>query len=333
MDIGIIMGPRNHPDHPYPLADVYRDYIDDIVRAEELGFDNAWVGEHRMTPCQWTPSPLTMLANAAARTTDIRLGTSVLCLPFHNPLRVAEDITAVDILSNGRFNFGFGAGSQFEEFRTFRTESKDRMSRSYEAAAFIRKALSTADEFSWEGKYYDFPNVTFTTRPVQEEIPFYAAAIGPKSMQIAAREGYNLISDARDEWVEGMKEAGHDPSTRKAQTLFPIVVADSSEEAWEVGGEGVLYHLNFYTLRRQLDGSLPDPATATLTPTDVQQRKMAAIGTPDDVLAWVTDYYRGLGPHQTGLAFQFRSAGMSTAAVEKSMRLFAEHIAPELRTL
>lgn len=337
MDIGIIMGPRNHPDHPYPLAEVYQDYIEDVVRAERLGFDNAWVGEHRMTDCQWTPSPMTVLAAMATRTSEIRLGTSVLCLPFHHPLRAAEDVVALDILSNGRFNFGFGAGSQFEEFRTFQIDSKDRMSRTYESAAFIRKALSTDEEFDWEGKYYTIPKVRFTTRPVQEEIPFYAGAIGPTSVRKAGEYGYHLIANSNPGWTEGVAAGGHDQSKLKAQGLIAVVVAETEEKAWEASEEAVLYFSNFYILRRQLDGSQPDPSRA-LTKEDLINRKFSpassvAVGTPEQVLEQLSAVYKAQPAGQTGFAIQMRSPGMKTADVEKSMNLFAEHVMPELRKL
>lgn len=332
MDIGIIMGPRNHPAHPYPLADVYQDYIDDVIRAEHLGFDNAWVGEHRMTQDQWTPSPLTVLANMAARTSTIRLGTSVLCLPFHHPVRVAEDVAAVDILSRGRFNFGFGTGSQFEEFRTFGIGSKDRLSRTYESAAFIRKALSTDEEFDWEGKYYTIPKVRFTTRPVQENIPFYAGAMLPLSVKKAGQAGYNLIAPANPIWTESLSEAGHDPSQFKAQQLVPLVVGRTEEEAWEAGLEGLLWHANFYQLRLRLDGTSPDPSTA-LTKQDLIDRRMVLVGDPEQVLEQTIHLFRDFGPGQTGLAFQMRQPGMTTPAVERSMELFARHVMPELRKL
>lgn len=332
MDIGIIMGPRNHPAHPYPLADVYEDYIADVVRAEELGFDNAWVGEHRMTPDQWTPSPLTVLASMAARTSTIRLGTSVMCLPFHHPLRLAEDVVALDILSRGRFNFGFGTGSQFEEFRSFQVDSKDRMSRTYESAAFIRKALSTDEEFDWEGKYYTIPGVKFTTRPVQESIPFYAGAIGPVSAHNAGLAGYNLIADADPNWTRGLVESGLEPTAFKAQSLLPLVVAPTTDEAWERSEEALLYHANFYQLRRRLDGSTPDPSTA-LTRTDLVDGNMVVVGTPDEVVEQTVALYRSMPAGQTGIAFQMRSPGMTTAAVAESMELFARHVMPELRKL
>lgn len=333
MDVGIGMGPRNLPSRPSPLTEVYRDYVDDIVRAEELGFDAAWIGEHRMTPDQWTPSPMTLLAHAAARTSTIRLGTSVLCLPFHDPLRVAEDVAAIDILSRGRFNFGFGAGSQFEEFRTFGIESRTRMSRTYESAAFIRKALGTDEEFSWEGRYYSFPHVRFTTRPVQDEIPFFAAAIGPKSVELAAAAGYNLMSRGTAGWVEGLSAAGHDISGLKAEEIYPVVVAPTTAEAWEAGGEGVLYHLNFYALRRRLDGSLPDPADVTITRQDVIDKGLAAIGSPDEVLEQITRVKGSLHESTTGLDFQVRSPGMRTEDVTRSMELIARELMPALREL
>ncbi len=109
MDIGLGLAVRNHPDRPEALPAVYRDYLDDAVYAEELGFDSVWVGEHRMTPDQWTPSPLVTLGAIAARTSTIRLGTGVLCLPFHNPLRVAEGFAVLDNISNGRAPADFDA--------------------------------------------------------------------------------------------------------------------------------------------------------------------------------------------------------------------------------
>ena len=130
---GIANAIRNHPAQGLPLADVYRDYIGDAVLAEQLGFSFSWYGEHRMTPCQWTPSPLTVCAWVAAKTTTMRVGPQVLCLPFHNPLRVAEDVAVIDIMSNGRFDFGIGVGSQYEEFRTFGINPDERVGRTWEA--------------------------------------------------------------------------------------------------------------------------------------------------------------------------------------------------------
>ena len=170
MKFGIANAISHHPAKAYPLADVYRDYIADAVLAEELGYSFSWYGEHRMTPCQWTPSPLTVCAWVAAKTRTMRVGPQVLCLPFHNPLRVAEDVAVIDIMSNGRFDFGIGVGSQFEEFRTFGINSDERVGRTWEMADLIERCFAEKETFSFKGKYYDFPEITFTTKPVQQKM-------------------------------------------------------------------------------------------------------------------------------------------------------------------
>ena len=108
MQYALINGVRNHPDSAYALQDVYSDYISDAVLAEELGFTHTWYGEHHFRECQWTGSPMMVAAAVAARTERIRVGTSVVLLPFHDPIRVAEDAAIADILSNGRFDLGVG---------------------------------------------------------------------------------------------------------------------------------------------------------------------------------------------------------------------------------
>lgn len=92
-----------------------RDYISDAARAEELGFVRAWFGEHHFRPRQWTGSPIQVCTAVAARTERLRVGTAVALLPSHDPIRMAEDVAICDTLSRGRFDFGFGRGSQYEE--------------------------------------------------------------------------------------------------------------------------------------------------------------------------------------------------------------------------
>jgi len=140
-------------------------------------------------------SPFLLLTNVAARTERIRVGTSVICAPFHNPLRLAEDIAALDIASKGRFDFGVGVGSQWEEFRTFGINPKERVGRTWEIVDIIERCLHGTDEtFDWEGKYYQFPNVRWIMQPVQTRIPILWGSFGPQSVARAARRGYHLIA-------------------------------------------------------------------------------------------------------------------------------------------
>ena len=119
----------------------------------------------------------------AARTERIRIGTAVVLLPFHDPIRVAEDAAIADILSNGRFDLGVGPGSQYEEFVTLRQGpggdepagvGDDRLD---PARPFAEPAM-----FSHSGRFYDIPDMTFTTKPVQQPLPMWWGGMGPKNL-------------------------------------------------------------------------------------------------------------------------------------------------------
>src|SRR5260370_24241567 len=94
-------GIRTLPGKSQPLADLYRDHLEEAVLAEELGFDCVWVSEHHFSPDAWNPSPFTFLAAVAARTERVRLRTYVLLFPLHNPVRVAQDVALLDHISRG----------------------------------------------------------------------------------------------------------------------------------------------------------------------------------------------------------------------------------------
>ncbi|MFG2966873.1 LLM class flavin-dependent oxidoreductase [Streptomyces sp. NPDC048288] len=333
MDIGLLMAVRNHPAHPRPLPEVYEEYITDAVRAEALGFDHVWVGEHRMTEDQWTPSPMLVLTAIAARTGRIRLGSSVMCLPFHHPLRLAEDLVVLDNISGGRVDFGFGVGSQFEEFRTFGVPSGKRLGITYEAARFIERCFTEEGTFSHHGKYFDIPEVTFTTRPVQERIPFYAAAIGPQSLELAARNGYHLIAQRQPLYDRTLREDGREPEAHQAIPLQMVCVAPTREEALEASLEGLHHFANFYRLRRNIQGELPDPSVeippARIAEGDLGHLGRAAVGSPDEVTETLLGILKEK-PGTTGFALAFRHAGMRAPEVARSMELFAREVMPHL---
>ena len=133
-------------------------------------------------------------AAVAARTERIRIGSSVVLLPFHNPIRVAEDAAIADILSNGRFDLGVGPGSQYEEFVTFGKDPAEMNQRSWEMVDWIQRAFTETEMFSHTGRFYDIPDMTFTTKPVQQPLPMWWGGMGPKNLARAAERGMNLIA-------------------------------------------------------------------------------------------------------------------------------------------
>lgn len=100
-----------NPHHDYRSA--YAEQTKLVQLVETLGFDEAWVAEHHFNPNASSPSCLAVLAYLAAKTTRLRLGSAAVLLPFRNPIQVAEDVATVDILSEGRFDFGIAKGGPF----------------------------------------------------------------------------------------------------------------------------------------------------------------------------------------------------------------------------
>lgn len=341
MKFGIANAVRNHPDRPYRLEDVYRDYVEDAILAEELGFDFSWYGEHRMTPCQWTPSPLSVCAFVAARTERLRVGPQVLCLPFHNPLRVAEDVAVIDLLSRGRFDLGVGVGSQFEEFRTFRIDPKERNARTWEAIDLIRKCFTAEDTFSHKGKFFDFPEITMTTKPSQRNLPIWWGGAGPKNLQRAAERGFHLMAggsrEVSDAYDAALRAAGRDPAQHHIGPMTFTCIADTEEQAWEASLEGIHYFVNFYMLRPNIEGVMPGPQ-AELTRDTLRKSNFKisgnlalAVGTPDQVARHFERIKNGEAGRVTHIVCSPRHAGMSTEAAHRTLRYFAQSVMPIFR--
>jgi alkanesulfonate monooxygenase SsuD/methylene tetrahydromethanopterin reductase-like flavin-dependent oxidoreductase (luciferase family) len=126
MDFGILLPFRNPAQWHAPITKLYDEHIEEAVLAEELGYEHVWTTEHHFYDDAWSPSLLPILAAIAQRTSRIRLGTFIIILPFHHPVRVAEDAATVDILSKGRLDLGLGQGYVVSEFESFRIPARAR---------------------------------------------------------------------------------------------------------------------------------------------------------------------------------------------------------------
>ncbi|HLI21075.1 MAG TPA: LLM class flavin-dependent oxidoreductase [Stellaceae bacterium] len=174
----------------------YRDYINYVCEAEDLGFDSVFVVEHHFTGVGQVSASLGLLSYLAGRTTRIRLGTAVVVLPWHNPVLVAEAAATVDLLSNGRLDFGVGKGYRDVEFSGFCVPMEEATERFDEAMDVIRKAWNSTGRFSHHGKRWNYDNIVVEPSPVQRpHPPFWLGAGSEESIRRAAREGYNLLLD------------------------------------------------------------------------------------------------------------------------------------------
>ncbi len=166
-------------------------------RAEELGFDSVWVHDHVFNVGHVFDriggkpyyEPLTLLSFVAARTRRVRLGTSVLVLPYHNPIRLAKTAATLDVLSGGRLILGVGVGLIEKEIRAMGSPFAERGAFTDEAIAVMR-SLWTEDEPSFDGKYYRFAGMKFSPKPLQKpSIPVVIGGISRAAIRRAARLG------------------------------------------------------------------------------------------------------------------------------------------------
>jgi alkanesulfonate monooxygenase SsuD/methylene tetrahydromethanopterin reductase-like flavin-dependent oxidoreductase (luciferase family) len=335
MEFSLLNAVRNHPQSAYAEKDVYADYISDAVLAEEMGFVRSWYGEHHFRECQWSGSPIQICTAVATRTERLRVGTAVALLPFHDPIRIAEDVAICDILSGGRFDLGIGPGSQYEEFQSFGIDPKTMSGRMWESIDWILRAFQEKDEFSHKGRHYDIPNMTFTTKPVQNPVPVWSSAMGPQNLAKAAERGFNFIAPILFGCDAALEAAGRNPRDHKMASMQVIHVADSTDRAWEDAAAGIEYFVNFYHLRKNLDGSSQgnEPITQEMLRAGNAGFWHASVGTPDDVIASLTPIVQGALGRITEVACGFRHAGMRTDVVHKSMRLFHQHVMPALREM
>ena len=203
--------------------------IDLAVGAEELGFDSVWASEHVFNVSYVYDrigdkpyyEPLTVLTYVAAVTSTIGLGTSVLVLPYHNPIRLAKVAATLDVLSGGRVMLGVGVGVIEEELEAMGSPFAERGAISDEMIA-VMKELWTKDDPSFLGKYHSFSGMKFTPKPVQKpHIPIIIGGTSKAAVRRAARSGTvwhptalspQALAEGMDYLNEQAVKAGRDPS-------------------------------------------------------------------------------------------------------------------------
>src|SRR5215475_5483232 len=196
MKFGLFGGARSSGEGAVGDSLGYRKYIDYVLCAERLGYHSVFVVEHHFTGVGQLSASLNFLSYLAGRTERIRLGTAVVVLPWHNPVLLAEQVATLDLLSNGRFDFGVGRGYREQEFSGFCIPMNEASERFDEVMDVIRKAWTSEGRFSHHGKRWHFDNIVVEPAPMQQpHPPFWLGAGSKSSICRAAREGYNLLLD------------------------------------------------------------------------------------------------------------------------------------------
>src|ERR1700738_2205583 len=193
MKFGLFGGARARGG-PAGDSEGYHHFINYVIEAERLGFSSVFLVEHHFTGFGQVSASLNLLSYLAARTERIRLGTAVVVLPWHNPVLIAEQAATLDLLSNGRLDFGVGKGYRPYEFSGFCVDQAEATARFDEAMAVIRLAWGSGGKrFSYKGKWCSYDNIVVEPSPIQQpHPPFWLGAGSPDPGCRAAPEGYNL---------------------------------------------------------------------------------------------------------------------------------------------
>jgi alkanesulfonate monooxygenase SsuD/methylene tetrahydromethanopterin reductase-like flavin-dependent oxidoreductase (luciferase family) len=196
MKFGLFGGAKSSGAGPVGDSLGYRNYIDYVLHAEELGFHSVFVVEHHFTGVGQLSASLNFLSYLAGRTRRIRLGTAVVVLPWHNPALLAEQVATLDLLSDGRLDFGVGKGYRALEFSGFCIPIEAANERFEEALAFLRTAWAAEERFSHHGRNWHFEDIVIEPRPVQQpHPPLWLGAGSFDSIRRAAQQGFNLLLD------------------------------------------------------------------------------------------------------------------------------------------
>jgi alkanesulfonate monooxygenase SsuD/methylene tetrahydromethanopterin reductase-like flavin-dependent oxidoreductase (luciferase family) len=174
----------------------FREFVDYNVEAESLGFVSTFLVEHHFTGFGQISATLNLLTFIAARTKTLRLGTAVIVLPWHNPVLLAEQTATLDLLSQGRLDFGIGMGYRYKEFAGFAMPMEEAEARYDESLAVLLKAWTSDAPWSHRGKYYQFDEVVVEPPTHQKpHPPLWMGAGSPESIKKVAAQGYKLLLD------------------------------------------------------------------------------------------------------------------------------------------
>lgn len=185
---------------------VYQDDMKLAELAEPLGFDSVWTVEHHFTDYTMCPDPLLFLSYMAGRSKTIQIGSMVVVLPWHDPLRAAEQISMLDNISGGRFILGIGRGAGKVEFDGFRLDMGESRERFVEAAEMVLDGLESG-HIEYDGAFYKQPRVELRPNPFKSfKGRTYAAAVSPESARIMARLGVGILIIPQKPWDHVKKE-------------------------------------------------------------------------------------------------------------------------------
>ena len=325
------------PDIDPPYDVYYRQIIEQVELAEELGWEWFMFNEHHFLDYGGlVANPAVLLAAAAARTSRIRLGPCIAILPLRHPLHSAEDYAMVDAISGGRLEFGVGSGNTEMDYRVFGVTRENDRRMLDEAMEVILKAWSN-ERVSHQGTYWQFENLTLYPRPVQQpHPPVWVAGTSEQTLGWAGRHGYHIMTVGHphppekvrsgvEAWKRALIEAGIDPKERHCQYHVRTHVNETPEKAPAIAQPAITRYDEISRIGRK--------SVKAFEPNYHWQGMLASgrnnYGNPDECIQGIHNAARHY--YFDTLTTTFNFGGIPHEEIKKSMRLFAKEVMPAFR--
>lgn len=345
MQFGLYLNTQDPPRAEH-LPRVYDELFETVAVAEEMGFDACFLPEHHQQPDGYLPAPFVMGGAIAARTRRLRINTGIMLLALWHPLRVAEDVAVLDVLSGGRVGLGIGLGLVQREFHQFGVDIRTAVSRFEEEIELLRLAW-TKERFSFHGRHFRLEDVGVTPKPIQQpRPPVWIGAMSYGSIERAGRLGDGWLTDplhnldtisawarqyreaaakhARPPWIWLQRDVWVTDDPRDVERVWaPHLVAD-----WRF-----YFNLGFFRSGRfnpSYESWIGEVSSADEIEFGRIRDDRVIAGTPDEVIAQLERWRLVVAPN--GMCFRFRFPnGPDHERTIAAIRLFGREVIPHFR--
>lgn len=327
-------------------SEAYRETLDEIALADQLGFGCAWFVEHHfMRAYSHMSKPELMLAALSQRTSRIHLGHAVIPLPLHHPVHIAERIATLDVLSNGRIEVGIGRGFSPKEFAVFGSQMSDSRALVNDAIAILKASFSK-QPVSYASEHFTLDNCDILPHVVQQpHPPLWSAAVSPDSFTWAAEQGMPVMVGPFKPWImvkrdiEKYKSAWKGEEQPKLAMTVGILCLEDGKQARRIAEQAItwFYEELFKTTLPVLERLYPSyehfhdlGRFRKLIKMGINLRLletlgMVVVGTPDECIRKLKKYQKAGVTH---LMCGIGAGAVETSMVKESMRCIAEKVMP-----
>jgi alkanesulfonate monooxygenase SsuD/methylene tetrahydromethanopterin reductase-like flavin-dependent oxidoreductase (luciferase family) len=331
--------------NPEP-ARAYDELLASIQLAERVGYKYLFVIEHQSSPYPGISAPNVFLASVARATTTMRLGAMVYQLPFHHPVRLAQEISTLDQLSRGRVDFGIGYGVAVEEFESWGIDFGQRRAIGVEAMEIIKAAWANR-KFSYDGQFFQLNDVYVQPPPFQQpHPPLWMGGHSTASFDYAAKHDIDLAQNIDVEPIiaekfayyhEQWKKYGHARQRPRTMLVRHVHVADTDEialaQAQPFMREGLAGQRGINLAREVRPDASPERKEVARIYSESTKgyefwvgEGLAFVGSPETVIAGIERQQKLIG-YDVLLAHHHITT-MPDELVNKSLKLFGERVIP-----